>query len=306
MTAAAPLWTLHGQAAAKLNLALEITGTTPDGYHTLRSVMIGLALSDLLTIEGRGPLGPHPAIHLCVRGGGDDVPDDERNLVARAIRAFIEEAPDGWPAELSVRLDKRIPSQAGMGGGSADAGAVLRLLAQVRPLEQTRLLEVAARLGSDVPFMVNGGAALAEGRGDRLHALTAPRSWWVVLVQPTERISTPWAYQQFDLRASRTGPPPPSDRVDALAAALEAGDLAGVASNLYNDLQAAVCELYPHLEDIPRVLVAAGCEGALMTGSGSVFFGLAASRASARIAARAARERRLGRVWVTRTWREAR
>lgn len=295
---------LRDQAPAKLNLALHITGVTPDGYHSLRSVMIGLELADTITIEGSGPLVPAPEIRLKVRGGEDDVPTDERNLVVRAIRAFVAEAPGDWPAVLDVRLDKRIPSQAGMGGGSADAGAVLRMLAQRRPLEQARLLDVAAHLGSDVPFMVAGGAALAQGRGEILQPLRAPRSCWVVLVQPPERISTAWAYQQFDERVARMGAEGDGGRVDALSAALQAGDLAGVAENLYNDLQAVVFDLHPHLKAIPRVLVEAGCMGAIMTGSGSVFFGLAPSRACARRAAEAARSHGLGRAWVTRTWRE--
>lgn len=299
----APHVRLRDQAPAKLNLALHVTGLTPDGYHSLRSVMIGVALADTITIEGEGPRAPTPEVRLKVRGGEDDVPTDERNLVVRAIQAFAKAAPGDWPAVLDVRLDKRIPSQAGMGGGSADAGAVLRMLAQVRPLERERLLEVAASLGSDVPFMVAGGAALAQGRGEILQPLRAPRACWVVLVQPPERISTAWAYQQHDKRTA-TSVTDDGGRVDALSAALQAGDLAGVAKNLYNDLQAVVFDLHPHLRAIPRVLVEAGCMGALMTGSGSVFFGLARSRACARNAAEAVRSQGLGRVWVTQTWGE--
>lgn len=299
-----PWVSLRDRASAKLNLALHITGATPDGYHSLRSVMIGLELADTLTIEGSGPLTATPEVRLKVRGGESDVPTDERNLVVRAIRAFVAAAPGDWPSVLDVRLDKRIPSQAGMGGGSADAGAVLRMLAQTRPVDRARLLEVAAGLGSDVPFMLDGGAALAQGRGEILEPLRAPRSGWIVLVQPPERIATAWAYQQFDARVTAVGANCDGGRVDALSAALQAGDLAGVAENLYNDLQAVVFSLHPHLKAIPRVLVEAGCLGALMTGSGSVFFGIASSRACAREAAQAVRSHGLGRVWVTRTWRE--
>ena len=295
---------LQDRAPAKLNLALHITGLTEGGYHSLRSIMIGLELADSLVIEGSGSSVASPTVRLAVHGGEEDVPTDDRNLVVRAIRAFAEASPGGWPSVLDVRLDKRIPSQAGLGGGSADAGAVLRMLDRARPIGRDHLLTLAAGLGSDVPFMVTGGAALAEGRGERLHALRAPCSWWVVLVQPEERVSTAWAYRQFDERVAEEGPGRGNECVDALSAALQAGHLEGVAGNLYNDLQAVVTDLHPHLMAIPRTLVETGCAGALMTGSGSVFFGLASSRALARDAASKVRAKNLGRTWITRTWRE--
>jgi 4-diphosphocytidyl-2-C-methyl-D-erythritol kinase len=294
------------RAPAKLNLALELLGIDARGYHDLRSVMISLELADTVELESGGEAVATPAIRLSMRGGEPDIPLDERNLVVRAARAFIEEAGGLWPGELRLRLVKRVPSQAGLGGGSSDAAAVLRLLARLRPLPRPRLLAVAERLGSDVPFMVDGGGALAEGRGERLISLRVPTAWWAVLVQPAERISTAWCYQRYDelvgwSAGSRKASP--GEAVDGLARALQAGDLAGVAAHLYNDLERPVFDRYPHLADLSRRLVEAGCAGALMTGSGSCFFGLAPTRAAARDVARAARGS--GRVWITRTWREA-
>lgn len=302
----------HGAAPAKLNLALEITGVTPDGFHGLRSIMISLELADRLSIEGRGPLSSSPNVRLRVSGGGEDVPVDGSNLVVRAIMAYISATGGRAPAELDVALTKRIPSQAGLGGGSADAGAALRMLAETAtsratsPLSRPALLEVAARLGSDVPFMVEGGAALAEGRGERLTPLRVPEAFWAVLVQPEERIPTAWCYRRWDELTGGRPSPAAQGRVDAVLHALQTGDLAGVAANLYNDLQDAVMERYPHLETILLTLREGGCEGALMTGSGSVFFGLARNRAAAREAAALIRGRGLGHTLITRTWREVR
>lgn len=298
-------WTMQGKAPAKINLALEITGTTPEGYHSLRSVMITLDLADELRVTGRGQEGARPEIRLEVEGGEDDVPTDERNLVVRAVALLADETPGNWPAALDIRLVKRVPSQAGLGGGSADAAAILRLLGAKRGVHPERLCELAARLGSDVPFMMTGGAALAEGRGERLRSLRAPRSWWVVLVQPPERIATAWCYRRWDELTARARPGGAEGKVDGLAVALQQGDLAGVAGNLYNDLQRPVFDLHPHLHQIPVVLREGGCAGALMTGSGSCFFGLASTRAEARGSAAAIRRRGLGQTWITRTWREA-
>lgn len=308
-------WRLEDHACAKINLALEVHGRAGDGYHDIRTVMVSLALADDIQLEAWGKMnGRQPRIELTLQGDDDDVPRDESNLAVRAATLYTGERNGTWPQVIRVRLVKRVPSQAGLGGGSADAGTVLRLLGQVPgrpPVSIERLQMMATRLGSDVPFAVTGGAAIAEGRGERLRPIRAPSGWWVVLVQPAERLSTAWCYQRWDTShsdvSSGRASPKPFDRaspVDVVAAALERGDLAGVAENLYNDLQGPVYGLYPHLREIPSTLTEAGCVGASMTGSGSCFFGLAATRALARQAAAAARARMLGRVWITKTWRE--
>lgn len=308
-------WHLRTRACAKVNLGLQILGRTPDGYHDIRSVMLGLDLADEIHIRARGnATTARPHIAFTLSGGESDIPRDERNLAVRAACMMTEVLPlsEGdtfWPPCLEVHLSKHVPSQAGLGGGSADAAAVLRLLGRLPgrlPMADERLHELAARLGSDVPFMVLGGAALAEGRGERLRRLRAPQSWWCVLVQPPERISTAWCYQRYDELALEKGSADAADAssISALVTALERGDLAGVGAHLCNDLQRPVFERYAHLRRIPQVLRDAGCAGALMTGSGSCFFGLAGTRAAARRAAAEARSAGLGQVWITRTWRE--
>ncbi len=297
-------------AHAKLNLALQVLGLDACGYHAIRSVMISLELADSLSLEAEGSITRTPSVDLEVRGGGHDVPDDDRNLAVRALRLFYEE--HGGPSTVRMRLRKRIPSQAGLGGGSADAAAVLRALGIPRGLSYDELGELGARLGSDIPFAIKGGAALVSGRGEHVQPFPVRGSWWVVLVQPVERISTAWCYRRWDelnpdMSRSTLATAPntrPGCRLQDLQEGLEAGCLEDVVANLYNDLEHPVFDLHPHLQEIPRVLREGGCAGALMTGSGSCFFGLAHSRAIARTAAALTRARNLGWVHITRTRQE--
>lgn len=283
-------------APAKINLTLEILGLAPTGFHDLRSVMIDLDLADELAVE----VTPD-AMGIALRVAPSDplVPSDGRNLVVRAARAFLEAR--GSAMGLSFALRKRIPTEGGLGGGSADAAAALRALEAIRGLGigDERLLAVAASIGSDVPFALRGGAAMAEGRGERLTPLAHPRPLWVVLVRPPVSVSTPWCYRRWDeMFLGR-----PRERRDhaPLTDALARGDAIGVARNMFNDLMAPVLDAHPQLAAIPRELVDGGCAGAQMTGSGSCFYGIAPSRQAARQAAARVRRRNLGRVWVTRT-----
>jgi len=310
---------IQARARAKLNLALQILGRTDDGFHSLRSVMIALELADDLSLEFRGRhtklAGDRVSygvteIGLVVVGGGEDVPRDESNLVMKAARAWLGEVGAG-PERLAFHLRKRIPPGGGLGGGSADAAAVMALLSRVPglALPKDRAFAAAARVGSDVPFALFGGAAMAEGRGERLRPLVIAKPLWAVLVRPPLSVSTPWCYRRWDEmflgsdgRVRRDGlRTDPDAALRDLEEGLASGDVARVANAMFNDLMPPVLDAHPHLADIPRILNGAGCLGALMTGSGSCFFGLAQSRAQARKAAAEARRRDLGLVWITRT-----
>jgi len=209
------------------------------------------------------------------------------------------------PCRFDVRLHKRIPVESGLGGGSADAAAVLRLLAGWRQeSKEERLFAIAEALGSDVPFSLLGSAAVAEGRGERLTPVHCPRPFWVVLVLPPVRVSTAWCYTRWDelgLQSAERAQESPSQRVDALTAALGRGDLEGVAKNLFNDLERPVLYEHPSLKEISAALVRSGCVNAQMSGSGSCFFGLAPTLSAARDAARGMRRAGMGHTWVTRT-----
>jgi 4-diphosphocytidyl-2-C-methyl-D-erythritol kinase len=167
----------------------------------------------------------------------------------------------GTATALEITVEKRIPVGAGMGGGSADAAAVLRALAQIHGVDPSGLLEVAASVGSDVPALLHGGAVIAEGRGERLtpvHAVTIP---WVVVPQPFA-VSTPDAYGWWDADPV-TGPDP-----GVLIAALETGNVEVLASALFDDLEPAVSGRRPDVAAARADLIAAGAPGAVMTGSG--------------------------------------
>lgn len=297
--------TRNTPARAKLNLTLQILGRMPDGYHDLRSVMVCLELADQLSVVCED--GP-PEVLLRLSGAPPDVPTDDSNLVVRAARAFLGDRP----LRAVFRLAKRIPAGGGLGGGSTDAAAALRLLNLLPGLGMSSdaLERLAAGLGSDVPFALRGGTALAEGRGERLTLLPSGPPLWIALVRPPLAISTPWCYRAWDeafldadgrVRRAALGPVDPDAALAEVTAGLAEGNPRRVAAGMFNDLQAPVLREYPHLREVPAVLRGEGCVGALMTGSGSCFFGLAESRADARQAVAAVRRRNLGRGWVTRT-----
>jgi len=275
-------------AAAKVNLALEVLSKRADGYHEIATVMQAVDLSDRLTLEDA------PAIE--VRTNAAEVPTDERNLAYRAAAALREAAK----VEHGVRitLDKRIPVAAGLGGGSTDAAAVLaglnRLWRLQWPLE--RLEELAVGLGMDVPFFLRGGAAVGTGRGERLMP-TRSSVLALVLVNPRFPVSTAETY-------GRVTPAMYSDgaRTRAVAGALAGRGPGRVAASLYNGLELAARGTYPQIAQMEAALMAAGALGAMMSGSGPTVFGVARSWEQARqIRSRVARG--AWEAWAVRTLR---
>ena len=279
------------QACAKLNLTLDVLGKRPDGYHDLRMIMQSIDLSDRLTLEENGGAGLRVCTNLHF------LPNNEKNLAAQAALRYWEAR--GLPSRgLNITIDKHIPVCAGMAGGSSDAAAVLRALNAVErePLSPVRLAEVGERVGSDVPYCVLGGTALAEGRGEILTPLPPLPQCWVALCKPEFSISTPALFARIDSVRLRCRP----DTQGALAA-LEAGDLAGVARRMYNVFEDALPDRQrARVSDIKNVLIQCGALGASMSGTGPTAFGLFDSEECAR----QARERLLdlgGEVFLART-----
>ncbi len=192
------------QAPAKINLSLDITGKRPDGYHTLRSIFQTVGLYDTLSLRKTEPEAP-----MQLSCHDPEVPCDARNLIWKAAAALLGENPRG----LSVHLEKRIPSQAGLGGGSSDCAAALRGIRELFSLSvsDAELHEIAARLGADVPFFLCGGTVLCEGIGEILTPLPALPEYSLVIAKGHEGVSTPEGYRRLDCLAEQ--PAPATDRV---------------------------------------------------------------------------------------------
>ena len=264
MTYTEPAW-------AKLNLTLDILGKRPDGYHEMRMVMQSIDLRDTVTLREETAPG------IRVASSCRFLPCDETNIAAKAILRFFEATGLPCPG-FSVRLDKEIPVCAGMAGGSSDGAAVLRLLRReyCPALPQEALEAIAARVGSDVPYCVRGGTALAEGRGECLTDLPPLPDCFLVVCKPPFPISTPELFAQVRTRRLRCHP----DTAGMLAA-LAAGDLAGVAHRLYNVFEDVLPRKYAQVFEIKRALLDCGAMAASMTGSGPTVFGLFGNKAAA-------------------------
>ncbi|MEX0984735.1 MAG: 4-(cytidine 5'-diphospho)-2-C-methyl-D-erythritol kinase [Actinomycetota bacterium] len=254
---------ITGRAYAKLNVFLRVLGRRDDGFHEIQTLVMPVSLHDVVTVS--------PADVTSVKVGGPRSGDLDRaggeSLCARAVTVFERVA--GVMAPVAIRIDKRIPVGAGMGGGSADAAAVLRALATMHGLDPAGLLDASASIGSDVPALLHGGPVIAEGRGERLIPVHAVTTHWVVVPQPFG-VSTPDAYAWWD-EDPRTGPDP-----GALIAAVETGNIDVLASALSDDLEAGVARRHPEVDIARAALLEAGAAGVVMTGSGPTVVGLAA------------------------------
>ena len=253
------------QAFAKLNLTLDVLGRREDGYHDMCMVMQSITLSDTLRLR------PGTGYGIQIRTNAGFLPDGEDNLAAKAARAFWD-ARGETPYPLEIEIDKRIPVCAGMAGGSSDAAAVLRgLNAQAgTPYSLMELAKIGERVGSDVPYCVVGGTALAEGRGEILTPLAPLPPCWIVVCKPDFPISTPALFRKID-EVEVQGRPDTAGMLQAL----EAGDLYGVAKRLYNVFEDALEGTQKaEVEAIKATLLRCGALGAAMSGSGPTAFGL--------------------------------
>lgn len=261
-------------AYAKINLSLDVLGRREDGYHELAMVMATVDLADTLTFrhEGEG---------LRVESQVSFLPTDRTNLAAAAAIAF-QKATGRKVEPLIIQMDKHIPVCAGTAGGSSDAAAVLRYLNRVTGAELPlpELQAIGATVGSDVPYCVMGGTALAEGRGERLTALTPLPRCAAVLCKPNFSVSTPALFNQIDRCKIRRRPD-----TKGIVDALEAGDLQGVARRLYNVFEDVLAPRQKRtVESIKNTLVNAGALGSAMTGTGPTVFGLFDSETAAQAA----------------------
>lgn len=263
------------QARAKLNLTLDVLGKRTDGYHDLKMVMQSITLADDLALEDNGTGEIRVRSNLAFLPGGD------KNLAVKAALCFYRTL-GREPRGLDISLDKHVPVCAGMAGGSSDAAAVLRALNELegQPFTREELARVGEQVGSDVPYCVLGCTALAEGRGERLTPLPSLPQCWVVVCKPDFPISTPELFTKIDGCKVRRRPD-----TDGVLAALEAGDLAGVARRMYNVFEDVLPERQrARVADIKNTLIQHGALGANMSGTGPTAFGLFTEEKAAKAA----------------------
>jgi 4-diphosphocytidyl-2-C-methyl-D-erythritol kinase len=245
------------EAFAKVNFTLEVFAGRDDGYHDLRSVVVPVSLSDTVSAELSGSITSDS-------GFADD-------LCVKAAEVLRRETSCGLGA--AIKIEKRIPVGGGLGGGSADAAASLHLLNELWGLHLPvrELVRIGAQVGSDVPSLVLGGAAVMEGRGEKVRRLALPTdcSYHLVLANPRVFCSTAEVYANCTERLHKDAP-----IVYNMSCAMESGDLHKVAGALCNDLQEAAVKLHPEIAATVGSMRRLGVEGVLLCGSGSTVFGL--------------------------------
>lgn len=256
--------TLYEGAFAKINLTLDVLDKRTDGYHDLKSVMQTISIRDDVEIDV--DTGKPWVLH-CDKEG---VPTDERNLAWKAAKVFYEQTKLETSG-IEIRITKRIPMEAGLGGGSADAGAVLRALNRHynNPLSIMALAELGSFVGSDVPFCTLCGTAMVEGRGERLRKLPDMPDCCFVVCKPDFSSSTPELYRKID----EVSIPKRPDH-QAMESALLAGDLGKIAENVYNVFDLVVTQDHLELNYIKSIFNSYGSVAQQMTGSGSAVFAI--------------------------------
>lgn len=270
-------------AYAKLNLTLDILRKRPDGYHDLRMVMQSIALHDTVTVRTETGDGD-----ITVRTDREDLPGGPGNIAWKAARAFYD-AVGMENGGTEILLEKRIPMQAGMAGGSADGAAVLQALRSLYAPEMPRqeLERIGLQVGSDVPFCVRGGTALAEGRGEVLTDLPPLPACVIVVCKPEFGLSTPALFGRVQVEKLSRRP----DH-DAMKRALTAGNLGAVAQQMGNVFQEVLtAEESREIAYLKDVMLRCGALNAVMTGSGPTVFGLFAQKEQAEHAAQVLRSR---------------
>jgi 4-diphosphocytidyl-2-C-methyl-D-erythritol kinase len=243
---------------AKINLILKVLRRREDGYHDIASLMQKVSLADEMEFSPRRE-------GIALACPGSHLPTGEGNLVVRAARALFAEA--GFADGVEITLRKRIPTAAGLGGGSSNAATTLTVLNDLFQFgfDRERLIRIGARLGADVPFFLYDSTAWAFGIGEILEPAEPPPGMWLVLVNPGFEVPTKWVYQSLNLPLTKT---PLKYSIPSFSGIRE------LAAALSNDLEKVTVARYPVLEELKGFLLRQGALGSLMSGSGPTVFGL--------------------------------
>ena len=270
-----------------MNIRLKVIGRRSDGYHELVSIMVPINLFDLLEID----VIPEGIKLACE---GYQVPTDENNLVHRAVQTFLSQV--SFDKGISIRLKKNIPVAAGLGGGSSDAATTLLSLNDIcaKPLSLTELHHLAVQLGADVPFFLYGKPSLVRGIGEILEPLERWPKLYYVIITPPLQVSTAWVYGNLKLELTR-------GEYDYILNSLE-NSLVTISHLLENDLEKVTAASFPIINRIKKLLVEAGAEGAIMSGSGPSVFGVFTSLDQAISAERSLISQDLGDVFIATNW----
>jgi 4-diphosphocytidyl-2-C-methyl-D-erythritol kinase len=296
------------RAPAKLNLFLDVLGRRGDGFHDLETLMVPVRLADQVSMmRTRSTAQPGEIcldVHTCwpIRSPGllPVVPAGADNLVVKSLKLFQERSGSAFGAR--VELVKRIPMAAGLGGGSSDAAAALRLANRVWQVnwDDDRLAELAAELGSDIPFFLSQGAAICRGRGERVERLPPLPPLYFVIVKPANALGAGEVYNALDSIVEQK-PPVARGQLNRLIANLYLGGWHDVGMWMHNRLQAAASLLSPCVDKLRRVFAEFDFVAHQLTGSGSAYFGICRHAAHARRLASILRTRQLGLVYATRS-----
>lgn len=259
---------VYEKAPAKINLSLDVLYKREDGFHEVEMVMTMVDLADRIEMQEL----PRDTVIISSQAGY--IPLDEKNLAFQAAK-LIKERYDVRQG-VYIHLDKHIPVAAGLAGGSSDAAATLRGLNRLWrlniPLDE--LQRLGAELGSDVPFCVTGGTAVARGRGEKLEPIESPPQCWVVLAKPPINVSTAEVYGKLNVRSIRRRP-----STDRVVEAIRQKRFDLLCQELGNVLEDVTLELYPEVRQLKECMIRMGAEGVLMSGSGPTVFGLVSKEA---------------------------
>lgn len=273
---------INEKAYAKLNISLDVSRPRPDGYHDMKMIMQSVSLCDDISITLKDEPGIFAECNLRY------IPGNDKNLAVKAAKLFFDAA--GIEGGAVIRIKKNIPVGAGMAGGSTDAAAVLRALERHfgNPLGKERLLELAAATGSDVPFCLIGGTALAEGRGEVLTPLASMPECTILICKPNFSISTPELFAALDRVRLRMHPD-----TDGIINALNEGSLRQICMRMFNVFECIHDRRMKDAAEIKSRMLDAGALGTVMTGTGSAVFGVFDQKEKA-VEARPALEREYG------------
>jgi len=283
----------ESKAYAKINLFLDIVGKRPDGYHDIRSLMHTVDLYDKVYVDFE--IGNSPGITV---GCNDcNVPQNEKNIAYKAAQKFIEKTEIG--GAVRIFIDKEIPTEAGLAGGSADAAAVLRLMNKISgtPLTENELLKLGAEIGADVPFCIVGGSKITEGIGEKMTQSFILPDCYIVIARGGSGVSTPWAYGELD-RLFGNKYPDTNEKYNSLLSGLYERNLGIICDSMYNVFEKVILPNHEIARYARETMAECDSIGQMMSGSGPSVFGIFDNEAKAKSCAEELRYK-IDRVYVT-------